>query len=148
MAAMPRCRRSRKSRFRTLAAFRNRGRRCLIAFFGALALITQVVAWQLPMPGRFLPLPATADPAVHHDHGAGHSGAPGSGEGSHHPAHDHESCPICLTLQLVGSTILPPATSAPVPVIAGIPAFHSATDARFVSRTRTGSYARAPPLVG
>jgi hypothetical protein len=147
MAAMPPCRRFRESSFLTLERFRYRGGRRLIAFFGTLALITQVVAWQLPMPGRFLPLQSMSDPAVHHDHGSGHSNSPGSGEGGR-PAHDHESCPICLTLQLVGSTIFPPTTSAPVPLSAGTPTFHSVTDSQLVSRIETGSYARAPPSRG
>jgi hypothetical protein len=147
MAAMPPCRRSRKSSFLTLAAFRYRGGRRLIAFFGILALITQFAAWQLPMPGRLLPLQPTADPAVHHDHGSGHPNSPGSSEGGR-PAHDHESCPICLTLQLVGSTIFAPTTNAPAPLSAGTPIFHFTSESEFVSRIETGSYARAPPSVG
>src|SRR5689334_5932181 len=146
MAAMPICRQSRERSFLTLAGFRYRCARRLSTFFGILALVTQVAAWQLPMPGRFLSLQAMADPALHHDHGSGHPGAPGSGDGGR-PAHDHEPCPICLTLQLVGSTILPPATRAPVPVGARTPTFHSVTGFLFVSRIEIGPYARAPPPV-
>src|SRR5262249_14261054 len=132
MVAMPLCRESRERSFLTPARSRYRcARGRLTTFFGILALITQVAAWQVPMPGRFLPPQAMADAAVHHDHGSGHPGAPKSGEG--HPAHNHELCPICLTLQLIGSTVLPPAPSTPLPVGAGTPHFQSISESQFVS---------------